>query len=49
MNLKIIAEGIEQINQQERLIELDCDEVQGFYYAKPLPRNEFLAFLANNQ
>ena len=49
MNLKIIAEGIEQVDQQERLIELDCDEVQGFYYAKPLPRDEFLAFLSNNQ
>ena len=49
MNLKIIAEGIEKFNQQERLIELDCDEVQGFYYAKPLPRDEFLAFLANNK
>ena len=49
MNLKVIAEGIEEIEQQERLIELGCDEVQGFYYAKPLPSEEFLAFLENNQ
>lgn len=48
MNLKVIAEGIEEIEQQERLIELGCDEVQGFYYAKPMPQNEFLAFLKNN-
>jgi len=45
MNLKVIAEGIEEIAQQERLIELGCDEVQGFYYAKPMPEEEFLQFL----
>ncbi len=48
MNLKVIAEGIEEIEQQERLIELGCDEVQGFYYAKPMPQDEFLNFLKNN-
>jgi diguanylate cyclase (GGDEF)-like protein len=45
MNLKVIAEGIEEIEQQERLVELGCDEVQGFYYAKPMPHDEFLTFL----
>ncbi|MFB1015488.1 MAG: diguanylate cyclase (GGDEF)-like protein [Alteromonadaceae bacterium] len=48
MNLKVIAEGIETLEQQERLIELGCDEVQGFYYARPLPLDEFLVFIANN-
>lgn len=45
MHLKVIAEGIEEIEQQERLIELGCDEVQGFYYAKPMPSDEFINFL----
>jgi len=45
MNLKVIAEGIEEIEQQERLIELGCDEVQGFYYAKPMPAEDFINFL----
>jgi diguanylate cyclase (GGDEF)-like protein len=49
MNLKVIAEGIEEIEQQERLIELGCNEVQGFYYAKPMPEDEFLAFLEKNK
>jgi diguanylate cyclase (GGDEF)-like protein len=48
MNLKVIAEGIEEIEQQERLIELGCDEVQGFYYAKPMPEDKFLHFLKSN-
>ena len=45
MKLKVIAEGIEEIEQQERLIELGCDEVQGFYYAKPMPASDFINFL----
>ena len=45
MQLKVIAEGIEEIEQQDRLIELGCDEVQGFYYAKPMPADEFINFL----
>ncbi|MCW8832180.1 MAG: EAL domain-containing protein, partial [Colwellia sp.] len=49
MNLKVIAEGIEEVEQQERLVELGCDEVQGFYYAKPMPKNDFLHFLKNNK
>lgn len=49
MNLKVIAEGIEEIEQQDRLIALGCDDVQGFYYAKPMPREDFLHFLQNNR
>lgn len=48
MNLKVIAEGIEEVEQQARLLELGCDEVQGFYYAKPMPEDQFLHFLKNN-
>ncbi len=49
MSLKVIAEGIETIEQQERLKELGCDEVQGFFYAKPMPEDDFLNFLENNR
>jgi diguanylate cyclase (GGDEF)-like protein len=49
MHLKVIAEGIEEVEQQKRLLELGCDEVQGFYYAKPMPSDEFLAFLKSHR
>jgi diguanylate cyclase (GGDEF)-like protein len=49
MNLLVIAEGIEEVEQQDRLIELGCDEVQGFYYAKPMPEEDFLQFLEKNR
>jgi len=49
LNLKVIAEGIEDIEQQEHLIRQGCDEVQGFYYAKPMPSDEFIAYLEKNK
>ena len=49
MNLKVIAEGIEEEDQQTHLKSQACDEVQGFFYAKPMPSEEFLAFLKANQ
>ena len=49
MNLKVIAEGIEEEAQQAHLIAQGCDEVQGFFYAKPMPSDEFLTFLRNNK
>ena len=45
MNLKVIAEGIETNEQEIQLKALGCDEVQGFYYAKPMPADEFFMCL----
>jgi diguanylate cyclase (GGDEF)-like protein len=45
MNLKVIAEGIENSEQESELRALGCDEVQGFYYAKPMPADEFFTCL----
>jgi len=45
LELKVIAEGIEDCDQEAHLMKQNCDEVQGFYYAKPMPADEFLAFL----
>lgn len=36
LDLKVIAEGIETKEQEAFLLEVGCDEVQGYYYAKPL-------------
>lgn len=45
LELKVIAEGVETKEQLEYLIEKKCDEVQGYYFYKPLPKSEFEAVL----
>src|SRR5690606_9668449 len=37
LNLRVIAEGVETAEQEARLRAMGCDDVQGYYYAKPLP------------
>ena len=45
LNMKVVAEGVETKEQLEILKELKCDEIQGFYYAKPMPEDEFIAYV----
>lgn len=45
MNLSVVAEGVETREQLERLREIGCDYVQGYYFAKPLPCRDFEALL----
>ncbi len=37
MGLGVVAEGIETAEQAELLRQLGCDEMQGYYFAKPMP------------
>jgi EAL domain-containing protein (putative c-di-GMP-specific phosphodiesterase class I) len=41
MDLKVIAEGVETIEQFEFMKENGCDEVQGYYFHKPLSVDDF--------
>ena len=41
MNLSVVAEGVETKEQVERLREIGCDFVQGYYFAKPMPGADF--------
>jgi diguanylate cyclase (GGDEF)-like protein len=41
LRLKVVAEGVETLEQREFLIGLECDSMQGYYLAEPLPASEF--------
>lgn len=45
LGYQIIAEGVETKTQAEMLREADCDMAQGFYYARPMPVEDFRGFL----
>ena len=42
---QIITEGVETKEQRDKLIRLGCDYCQGFYYSKPIPRDQFIQFV----
>lgn len=45
MQLKVVAEGIETIDQLKILNDFGCQFVQGFYFSKPLKNEELLNFV----
>lgn len=46
LGLRVVAEGVEQPEQQAVLRTLGVDEVQGYLYARPMPANEIAAWLS---
>ena len=49
LSLKVVAEGVETDRDMEAMRNLDIDYIQGFYFSKPLPRNEYIKFLMKNR
>ncbi len=47
LGLKVLGEGIETLKQLEFLKSVNCDYVQGFLFAKPMPLNQLIYFLTN--
>lgn len=45
MNLYVVAEGVETKEQLEMLKRMDCNFAQGYYFAKPMPMDEFAMLL----
>lgn len=47
--LKVISEGTETREQLEFLRANGCDQIQGYYFSKPLPADQFAAFVASHR
>ena len=41
LQLSVIAEGVETNEQLNLLKKYDCDEIQGYFYSRPIPADEF--------
>ena len=47
LQIKVVAEGVETIQQLKILQKENCDEIQGYLFSHPVPINEFEALLQN--
>ena len=49
LGIRVVAEGVENIQTLQQLYRLRCDSVQGFYIARALPAAELIAFLGRSK
>lgn len=49
LNLDVLAEGVESIEQIDFLKENNCKKCQGYYYSKPLSKEDLLDYLSQNK
>jgi EAL domain-containing protein (putative c-di-GMP-specific phosphodiesterase class I) len=48
LNLKTIAEGVENERQLALFKQKKCDEIQGYYFSRPIPADEFNRLIKKN-
>ncbi|WP_432474723.1 EAL domain-containing protein [Amphritea sp. HPY] len=41
LDMSVVAEGVETSGQNDFLLENGCDQIQGYYYSRPLPVDQF--------
>ncbi|MGH1462727.1 MAG: EAL domain-containing protein, partial [Neptuniibacter sp.] len=46
LNLDLVAEGVETPEQAQWLKQHECDFIQGYLYAKPMPLSQLIEFLS---
>ena len=49
LGLDVVAEGVESAGQRDILLKLGCDELQGFFFAQPMPADAMLAWANLNR
>jgi len=47
LGMKTVAEGVETLPHVKELENMGCDLLQGYFYSKPIPKNDFVEFLQN--
>jgi len=49
LDMKVVAEGVEDEQDWELVSEIGCDQVQGYYVSRPLPFNHLLKWLDDHE
>jgi EAL domain-containing protein (putative c-di-GMP-specific phosphodiesterase class I) len=48
IHMEVVIEGVETKEQVEFLQEIGCDEIQGYYFSKPMSKDEYIERLAES-
>ena len=48
-NMKIVVEGVETKEMKDMLLKMECDYLQGYYFSKALPEDDFIKFMDENK
>jgi EAL domain-containing protein (putative c-di-GMP-specific phosphodiesterase class I) len=48
LNVTVVAEGVETADQLAHLRVEGCDEIQGYYFGKPMPAADFINLIRGN-
>lgn len=48
MNMEIVVEGVETQEMLDAFVGLQCDFIQGYFFSKPIPKKDFVAFIAQS-
>ncbi|TRN62654.1 EAL domain-containing protein, partial [Pseudomonas syringae] len=49
LGLKVIAEGVETVDQLELLVAYGCDQMQGYLFSKPVISDECAAMIKSSR
>lgn len=49
LEVRTIVEGVETKEQVEFIRKLNCDVIQGYYYSKPLNKEDFEEYMEKNR
>ena len=49
LDLKIVAEGVEDEKTLDLLANMGCDYAQGFYMAKPMPSDDLITWMVDSK
>ncbi|WP_200843577.1 bifunctional diguanylate cyclase/phosphodiesterase [Pantoea sp. 18069] len=49
LNLRVVAEGVETAGQRDILLAMHCDELQGYFFARPMSADSLLAWSQGGQ
>lgn len=49
MNMEIVVEGIETEDMVEAFADLKCDFIQGYYFSRPVCKDDFVKFVRTAQ